>query len=488
MQSLFWNPKGQLPGDVHIVRVGNEYHLFTEQTPIGAQFAGTRTVGHAVSKDLFHWEELPSCLGCGKPGEFDAYSIFHMGVHVHQNRWYMHYTGLDIAGPGQQQAIGLATSNDGIQWTKHRANPVLRANLRYYEPAIPREATYQEKDFGRLWFRDPYVIRNSKTGEFGMIVMARDIKKHPDVRGCLSWATSTDLVDWESHPPIYSPGRFHTIETPSIYECNGRHYIVYMTHSQWGSPILTTDPYQTAGDFYAISERGWTGPYSPPDDEVLVAAHGQMRMGAAKIVDGPSGELFLYGWLLLTPRAEDAAPESALNKAVPPPRRVSFLKAGEMQVNYYEKIESFTQPAKVVRRSPAETLKNLGGRSTEAFEGQHDNLIFSATIQFILGERAGLILRTNESMTGGLYAIADRRYGRIEFGILDDDRFIDARAWKPREKVDLKVIAYGPSIEIYADNRLMIHNARHRETRGSVGIIVECADAIFRGYRLLSFK
>src|ERR1051326_8153500 len=267
---MFWTPRAHTPGDIHIVRVGNEYHLFTEQTSLGVDgpaFAGARTVGHAVSKDLFHWEELPPCFGCGAPGEFDAYTIYHMGVYVHESRWYMHYTGLDIPGSGQQQAIGLATSEDGIHWKKHPRNPVLRADLRYYEPAIPQEATYQKKDFGRLWFRDPFVIRNPPTGEFGMIVMARDLKKHPDVRGCLSWATSKDLIHWESHPPIFSPGRFHTIETPSIFEHNGRHYIIYMTHPAWGSPIMTTDPYQTAGDFYAVSESGWTGPYLPPVDE-----------------------------------------------------------------------------------------------------------------------------------------------------------------------------------------------------------------------------
>jgi beta-fructofuranosidase len=486
VQSLLWTPKAHLPGDIHIVRVGDEYHLFTEQTPLGAEFAGTRTVGHAVSKDLFHWEELPACFGCGAAGEFDAYTIYHMGVHVHEGRWYMHYTGLDKPGPGQQQAIGLAISEDGIHWTKHPGNPVLRADLRYYEPAIPQEATYQKKDFGRLWFRDPFVIQNAKTREFGMIVMARDLKQHPDVRGCLSWATSKDLVHWQSHPPIYSPGRFHTIETPSLFEHNGRHYIIYMTHPAWGAPILATDPYQTAGDFYAIAENGWTGPYLPPEDEVLVAAHGQMRMGGAKIVDAPNGDHLLYGWLVLLPRAEDANADAARNKAVPPPRRVRFLADGQMHVTYYDKIESFTEPVAIQQTEPV-TLKNLGARATKPLAGQFENFIFSARVQFSRGERAGLALRASDGSKTGLYALADRRYGRIEFGTLDNDRFMDARVWKSRDRFELKIIAYGPSIEVYVDDRLMIHNVRHRETSGAVGYIVEHAEASFNQPRLRRF-
>jgi len=419
-------------------------------------------------------------------GEFDAYSIYHMGVHVHENRWYMYYTGLDKPGPGQQQSIGLAISKDGIHWTKHPGNPVLRADLRYYEPAIPQEATYQTKDFGRLWFRDPFVIQNAKSGEFGMIVMGRDMKKHPDVRGCLTWATSKDLIHWESHSPIFSPGRFHTVETPSIFEHNGRHYIIYMTHPGWGAPILTTDPYQTAGDFYAISECGWMGPYLPPDDEVLQAAHGQMRMGAMKLVDGPNGDHFLYGWLVLSPEGEDTDTEAQLKKAVPPPRRVRFLDDGQMQVTYYEKIESFTQLVGNLRTEP-ETFKNLGGRTTKVLSTNFDNFIFSARVKLVRGERTGLVLRANEGATAGLCAVADHRFGRIEFGTLDKDRFIDARMWRPRDEFELKVIAYGPSIEIYVDDRLMIHNVRHRETSGAVGYLVEHAEATFSEPRIRQF-
>src|SRR4051812_4754740 len=170
MTDLLWHPKNHQIGDITIIRVGDEYHLFTEQTPmhwdgdVGAGFAGLRTVGHAVSKDLFTWEELPPTIGCGPAGSFDAFAIYHMDVFIHEGIWYMHYTGLDKDGPGQQQTIGLATSRDGMNWQKHPANPLLRADERWYEPRIPREAAYQEKDFGRLWFRDPCIIRDPETG------------------------------------------------------------------------------------------------------------------------------------------------------------------------------------------------------------------------------------------------------------------------------------------------------------------------------------
>src|SRR5262249_28378440 len=147
MHPLLWTPKAHHLGDVTLVRVGEEYHLFSEVSPFDHS---SRVVGHAVSRDLLHWEELPPAIGCGPAGSWDANNIFHMDVFVHDNTWYMPYTGLDKGGPGQQQVIGMATSPDGIHWTKYTGNPILRADPKYYEPAIPREATYQEKDFGRL--------------------------------------------------------------------------------------------------------------------------------------------------------------------------------------------------------------------------------------------------------------------------------------------------------------------------------------------------
>ena len=54
MANLFWTPKDHRIGDITIIRVGDEYHLFTEQAPVdwqggmGDTFAGIRSVGHAV--------------------------------------------------------------------------------------------------------------------------------------------------------------------------------------------------------------------------------------------------------------------------------------------------------------------------------------------------------------------------------------------------------------------------------------------------------
>jgi hypothetical protein len=223
-------------------------------------------------------------------------------------------------------------------------------------------------------------------------------------------------------------------------------------------------------------------------------------MGASRTVDGPNGERYFYGWLHMRPAGDDVQASVARSLVVPPPRRVRFTPDGLMQVVYHEGIESFCRPVSLPppaawtdadrgcwRAAGGVTGKHFGRRTAAAFPGLCGNVVFSARLRFLRGDRAGLALRADAEAATGWYAVADRRYGRIEYGTLDGRGFIDARLWPPRDEVDLKVVAWGPSVEVYADGRLMIHQVRHRETAGACGYVVEKAEAEFASPRLLEF-
>lgn len=493
---MLWTPKNHGIGDITIIRKGAEYHLFTEASRLGTP--GGNVVLHAVSQDLLHWEELPQAIECGPPEAFDGHTIYHMDVFIHQDTWYMYYTGLDRRGAGQKQRVGLATSRDGITWEKSPHNPILRGDPRFYEPTLPAEAAYQPKDFDRECFRDPMIIPDEKTGAFGMIVVARDQHQPLDVRACLAWATSNDLEHWEAQPPIYSPGRFHTIETPSIFAHGGRHYAIFMTHPGWGPPVMTTDPYQQAGNFYAVSDHGVMGPYRQPEDEVVVAAHGSLRAGAQRIVEGPHGELYLYGWVLRLP-APDDEPVDVYWLAVPPPKRVHFTPAGELQVVFNDTLEKLGRPEPVTLASTADIAsgdpaawrfaegligKHFSERRIARLPGVQTDVLFSSRIHLLRGERAGFLVRGAEDDSAGWQVIADRRFQRVEFGLLGGSSFIDARSCQLPDEFELKVLVYGECIEVYLDSRCLIHQVRHREKSGHLGYIVERGEAAFSDPRL----
>ncbi|NLO06833.1 MAG: hypothetical protein GX131_13495, partial [candidate division WS1 bacterium] len=59
--------------------------------------------------------------------------------------------------------------------------------------------------------------------------------------------------------------------------------------------------------------------------------------------------------------------------------------------------------------------------------------------------------------------------------------------WAPADEVTLTVIAYRESVEVYADGRLMLHQVRHREIAGRLGVFVERAEARFDRLRVMRF-
>ena len=141
-----------------LVYFDGEYHLFYQYNPFGEVW-GHMSWGHAVSRDLVHWEELPVALP-----EENGIMIFTGSTVVDTRNTsgfcaggkpclvaiYTGHTPASATAPARQTQ-NLAYSNDrGRTWTKYSANPVL--------------------DLGLTDFRDPHVFRAEQTGRWVMAV------------------------------------------------------------------------------------------------------------------------------------------------------------------------------------------------------------------------------------------------------------------------------------------------------------------------------
>jgi fructan beta-fructosidase len=160
-----------------LVYFEGEYHLFYQYNPFGDVW-GHMSWGHAVSRDLLHWRELPVALA-----EENGTMIF-TGSTVVDGRntsgfcangkpcLVAIYTGhtLEIAGHAAIQTQNLAYSNDrGRTWTKYRGNPVLNLNLRN--------------------FRDPHVLWSEAAHRWVMAVALPNDHK-------VLFYGSSDLKEW----------------------------------------------------------------------------------------------------------------------------------------------------------------------------------------------------------------------------------------------------------------------------------------------------
>ncbi|MFC1714205.1 hypothetical protein ACFL6S_11070 [Candidatus Poribacteria bacterium] len=85
-----------------------------------------RVTGMATSKDGINWskhEDNP-VLPLGKPGEWDDYSAFQPYVFYQDGYFHMIYTG-SSKEVGTDYACGYALSEDGIHWVKSPDNPII---------------------------------------------------------------------------------------------------------------------------------------------------------------------------------------------------------------------------------------------------------------------------------------------------------------------------------------------------------------------------
>jgi predicted GH43/DUF377 family glycosyl hydrolase len=81
-------------------------------------------IGLATSSNGFQWQKYNGnpILPLGPPGAWDSYYVGMPDVILVGQTYYMWYHG---KSPDLTGSIGLATSTDGLVWTKHPANPVL---------------------------------------------------------------------------------------------------------------------------------------------------------------------------------------------------------------------------------------------------------------------------------------------------------------------------------------------------------------------------
>ncbi|MED4225315.1 glycoside hydrolase family 32 protein [Neobacillus cucumis] len=169
---IHFSPKENWMNDPNgLVYYKGEYHLFYQYHPHSMVW-GPMHWGHAVSKDLLHWEELPIALYPDELGQIFSGSAV---IDKHNT------SGLKTSDEEVMVAIfthhgednekqSLAYSNDrGRTWVKYEGNPVI--------------ANPGEKDF-----RDPKVFWHEESQKWVMSLASGH---------CIRFYGSPNLIDWE---------------------------------------------------------------------------------------------------------------------------------------------------------------------------------------------------------------------------------------------------------------------------------------------------
>jgi fructan beta-fructosidase len=386
-----------------------EYHLFFQHNPFGMEW-GNMSWGHAVSRDLLHWENLPVALSPNEHGQIWSGSV----VDDKDNT-----SGL-VPGGGlvavftyQPQTQGIAYSlDDGRTWTHYQDNPVL--------PAL-------EKDF-----RDPKVFWHEETSHWVMAIAAYDE---------IQFFSSPNLIDW-TFLSSFTGGHLKGVwETPDLFplEFGGETYWVLLVS------VGSNAPAKGSGTQYFIGQFDGSSFYSNHPDDILWLDYGPDNY-AGQTWKNPEGQQILIGWMNNW-RYANETPTSPWRGAMTIPRELSLIQTNDGLRLSQQPIETLGQ----LRKTTYTLSENIAGEVSLLESGRTYEII--ANFELGSAERFGFNLQQNsEEATTITYEVAKEtlKVSRETIGVEHFNRSFSAPLTPEDNRVRLHIIVDASSVEIFS--------------------------------------
>jgi fructan beta-fructosidase len=307
-QFHFTSRRGWLNDPNGLVYADGEYHLFYQHNPYGWNW-GNMHWGHAVSADLFHWQEFSDPL---VPRQYDDWCFSGSAVVDRENTsgWRSGTAALLVCAytsTGRGECI--AYSNDrGRTWTEYDGNPVVRHRG-----------------------RDPKLVWHAPTRQWVMAVYdestgGRDVAFYtsPDLK---KWALESRIGGFFECPDLYAlpvdgdPKNVRWVLSAAdgkylLGQFDGRQFTRESgKHQVWYGNFYAAQTYDSAPDGRRI-QIGWgngiTFPGMPFNQQMTVPCELTLRTTAdgVRLFAAPVGEIeTLYAgkqaWKDLTIRPGD---------------------------------------------------------------------------------------------------------------------------------------------------------------------------------------
>ncbi len=475
-------------------------HLYHLQVPRNA--AGecqVNLLGHAVSSDLIHWRELPPAFG-PDPERADDNNQPWTGCAIwHDGCARLFYTMRGRSDTANLQAIGLATSPDGMTFTRHPGNPVIVPDRRWYADASQPVPNV-------LDCRDLMVVKApDKPGWYGYFATRRPAHEL-GFTSVIAAAYSTDLTHWEQLPPVFAPEGLPCVEVPDVFLLNGRWYITCLTGLIYGTQRPFSDPAICHGTLYAVADSP-LGPFHRLDDDVVLGARSMASPLSVRSFDFEGEKYLLYTDREKVGASDDGAPTFG-TLATP---KVYGTSGDRLQVRYSDRVERLVTgelpldyeylrgPAiagdwgQIWRMPPVKAqiseegiiLENTSAFSVLPLGVGCESYILEAEVTLRQAAAAGFVLRMDGGSDGDFLRL-DCEEQRLHYL---EHRFAGFSEERRREVAcdracRLKVVARREHLEIYLDEVLLLTFARYRRPGDGVGLFVDRGAALFRRIRM----
>lgn len=256
-----------------------KYHMFYQYHPYDSHW-GPMHWGHAVSKDLLHWEYMPVAIAPDRPYDRDGcYSG--SAITMPDGRHMLMYTGIafegdEYSGKRDVQTQNLAFGN-GIDYEKYKGNPVIDEKL------LPEGGD-------KYRFRDPKIWQRAD-GTYRALVANFNEKGG----GQMLLFASDNAIDWRFVKTFASnDDRIGVMwECPDFFMLDGK--AVLLASAQDMLPDAEKGYYNGNGGFYLIgSYDDETETFTKEGDYALDYG---MDFYAPQTVVTPDGRRVMIAWM-----------------------------------------------------------------------------------------------------------------------------------------------------------------------------------------------
>lgn len=309
-----------------LCQVNGWYHMFYQYNPNGSRW-GDMHWGHARSRDLLRWEELPIAMAPDvQHGEIHCFSG---GCCKDENgKPHFFYTSI---GP---EAAGRGSADGAQQWMAEPVDEDLSRLVQSSAHALTDDI--HGGQHVREW-RDPCVI--CWQGQYLMVLGGC-----LDGRGCVLLYTSPDMVHWTYRHVLAKAPQADgvTWECPNFFELDGKVVLFYSPCGQVMVQVGTLD-----GELHfhceheeVLDPAGWQGYYAP------------------QAFRDEAGRTILFGWM---PESDgDCFPQRDWRGVMSLPR-VLHLQDGRLTAQPVEGVDSLASWTEV-QTQPGESLLAEDGR------------------------------------------------------------------------------------------------------------------------------
>lgn len=290
--------------DPWILPDGDGYRLFYLKGVEGhTPWWSVSNICSATSTDMQHWHDLGVILEPSPAHAWESGRICAGCTHKENGVYYLFYSAGGAAEPElKNEAIGLATSIDGIYWQRQTE----------HFPLLPAQS---DRGYGRCnWtnhfhWRDPYLFKDPRSNRYYLFICA-SANTPGNFQGCIGLAVA-DSIDghYELLPPVVSPTpdtaadwAYYHMERPQVFYRNGKYHLLFSCFRMYLNPRWIqkhNSQLITNSSLYWYVSDEITGLFQPVHPEKFIVTNSEKTgMYGTTLLPIPTNpnEFITYGW------------------------------------------------------------------------------------------------------------------------------------------------------------------------------------------------